>query len=105
MFFSHVLTAERSDGPDAALSMVPLLATVSGTAVTIGKACSLTSRTAAFLNGYRHRFSLQLYHYCLLNNHFHLLLQTGQGREQPRVVAMRGEEETGQFFSCLLRAR
>ena len=27
------------------------------------------------LDRYRHRFSFQLYHYCLLTNHFHLLLQ------------------------------
>ncbi len=36
---------------------------------------------------YRDRFDLRLYHYCLMDNHFHLLLQLAQADRLSRVVA------------------
>jgi putative transposase len=36
---------------------------------------------------YGQRFDLRLYHYCLLNNHFHLLLQLPQPHQLSRVMA------------------
>ena len=39
------------------------------------------------LGRYRDRFELRLYHYCLMGNHFHLLLQLPEPRRLSRVVA------------------
>src|SRR5262245_52826826 len=39
------------------------------------------------LGRYRDRFGLRLYHYCLLDNHFHLLLQLPQPGALSRLVA------------------
>ena len=36
---------------------------------------------------YKQRFEARLYHYCLLNNHCHLLLQLPEPRRLSRVVA------------------
>ena len=36
---------------------------------------------------YRQRFDVHLYHYCLLDNHFHLLLQLAQPRQLSRLMA------------------
>jgi len=36
---------------------------------------------------YRDRFGLHLYHYCLMSNHFHLLLQLADARQLSRLVA------------------
>jgi putative transposase len=39
------------------------------------------------LQRYRTRFGLRLYHYCLMDNHFHLLLQMDEPRLLSRVMA------------------
>jgi putative transposase len=39
------------------------------------------------LDRYRKRFDFRLYHYCLLSNHFHLLLQLPQAGRLSRMVA------------------
>ena len=39
------------------------------------------------LDRYRHRFSSQLYHYCLLTNHFHLLLQMKSAKDLSACMA------------------
>jgi putative transposase len=39
------------------------------------------------LGRYRERFALRLYHYCLLSNHFHLVLQLPQPAALSRLVA------------------
>jgi putative transposase len=36
---------------------------------------------------YRERFDLRLYHYCLMDNHFHLLLQLAQPRRLSALMA------------------
>jgi putative transposase len=36
---------------------------------------------------YRDRFGFRLYHYCLLGNHFHLLLQLPEARDLSRLLA------------------
>jgi REP element-mobilizing transposase RayT len=36
---------------------------------------------------YRERFELRLYHYCLMDNHFHLLLQLAQPRRLSALMA------------------
>ena len=36
---------------------------------------------------YRQRFDFRLYHYCLLDNHFHLLLQLADARQLSRLLA------------------
>jgi putative transposase len=41
----------------------------------------------SLLARYSGRFQVRLYHYCLLNNHFHLLLQLPQPRHLSRLVA------------------
>ena len=42
--------------------------------------CTLLAR-------YGRRFDVRLYHYCLLNNHFHLLLQLPQPQQLSRAIA------------------
>jgi putative transposase len=42
---------------------------------------------ASLLARYCRRFDVQLYHYCLLRNHFHLLLQLPQPRQLSRLMA------------------
>jgi putative transposase len=44
-------------------------------------------RFLELLASYRDRFELRLYHYCLLDNHFHLLLQLADPRQLSRVGA------------------
>jgi putative transposase len=39
------------------------------------------------LHRYRSRFGLRLFHYCLMSNHFHLLLQMDDPRLLSRVMA------------------
>jgi putative transposase len=39
------------------------------------------------LGRYRSRFDLRIYHYCLMSNHFHLLVQLAQPRRLSRMVA------------------
>jgi putative transposase len=36
---------------------------------------------------YRDRFGFRLYHYCLMNNHFHLLFQLPEARDLSRLLA------------------
>src|SRR6516164_553086 len=36
---------------------------------------------------YRDRFGFRLYHYCLMSNHFHLLLQLPEARSLSRLLA------------------
>ena len=36
---------------------------------------------------YRQRYAVRLYHYCLMDNHFHLLLQLAQPRQLSRMAA------------------
>jgi putative transposase len=44
-------------------------------------------RFLELLDRYRRRFGLRLYHYCLMDNHFHLLLQLPQPAVLSRLVA------------------
>ncbi len=39
------------------------------------------------LQRYRDRFTLRIYHYCLMANHFHLLVQLAEPRQLSRCVA------------------
>ena len=41
----------------------------------------------ALLARYSQRFDIRLYHYCLMSNHFHLLLQLAQPRQLSRLMA------------------
>jgi putative transposase len=41
----------------------------------------------ALLARYRQRFGLRLYHYCLMTNHFHLLVQLDQPRRLSSLMA------------------
>src|SRR5438552_7674435 len=45
------------------------------------------SRRTVPMVTYRQRFDVHLYHYCLLDNHFHLLLQLAQPRQLSRLMA------------------
>jgi putative transposase len=42
---------------------------------------------SARVDRYRRQFGLRLYHYCLMDNHFHLLLQLDDPRRLSRVMA------------------
>ena len=65
----------------------PPPATTSWTAATTARPSSPTTMTAAYFLGllarYRDRFGLRLYHYCLMSNHFHLLLQLADPGSSP----------------------
>jgi putative transposase len=39
------------------------------------------------LGRYRHRFQLSIFHYCLMDNHFHLLVQLPDARQLSRLLA------------------
>jgi putative transposase len=41
----------------------------------------------ALLRRYRQRFAFRLYHYCVMDNHFHLLLQPADPRQLSRLMA------------------
>src|SRR5438132_11933839 len=41
----------------------------------------------ALLARYSQRLAVRLYHYCLMSNHFHLLLQLAQPRQLSRLMA------------------
>jgi putative transposase len=45
------------------------------------------SRFLHLVGRYRTRFDLRLYHYCLMDNHFHLLVQLHEARQLSRIVA------------------
>ncbi len=45
------------------------------------------SRNPRFIARYQKRLPLRLYHYCLLSNHFHLLLQLADPRRLSRLIA------------------
>src|SRR5438552_17140619 len=45
------------------------------------------SRRTVPMVTYRQRFDVHLYHYCLMDNHFHLLLQLAQPRQLSRLMA------------------
>lgn len=39
-----------------------------------------------FIRRYKERFSFNIYHYCLMSNHIHILLKVSSGKELPRIL-------------------
>ena len=50
------------------------------------------------LDRYRQRFAVRLYHYCLMDNHFHLLARA----EQAEDLSPDGKEDAARLALCQL---
>ena len=86
------LTAERSDGPHTApISAWPCacchVMNRGNNRETVFADAEDCRYFLGLLDRYRHRFSFQLYHYCLLTNHFHLLLQMKSAKDLSACMA------------------
>ena len=48
------------------------------------------------LLAYKHKFDFDIYHYCIMSNHFHFILKTKKGSDLPKIL--QGITQTYSFY-------